>query len=92
MKQGIHTSTAVLPVDNPVNHEEFVSEYPGTSDMDPFWAENVKFFKAWWQNPLKARDQIFTTTADDDCQAGFGPIHGALVEEFNDCKSQQVCG
>jgi hypothetical protein len=49
--KGIHTTTYFFPYLNLTGPKEFVSEYPGTPNVGPYWSENMEFFRAWWEDP-----------------------------------------
>jgi hypothetical protein len=74
--EGIRTTTAVFPWDNPCGHD-FISQFPGAANMDHCWAENMTLFRAWWNDAptLSTRDQEM----EDDLRHGAVGHHEDLT-------------
>jgi hypothetical protein len=87
-KEVIFTSTAVFPWDIPPDVEDFRSKYPGNSNVDPYWTDNLTMFSAWWHDSLAARDKSSTAELDeirDEVSIWGSP------GDLNNCRSHQVC-
>jgi hypothetical protein len=89
--KGIHPNTVVFLSDAVINYGDVVSKLPATLDIDPSRSESMEFFKAWWKNPLTAREQNFASVPKYDGRASSGRLRNALLEEYNDCTKHHVC-
>lgn len=90
-KKDAYTSTAVSKRDTPADQKDLFSDYPATSDVDLYQAEDTGLFRAWWYESPEARDLLFGGGVNGEFHEHVVPVRDDIFQDSHWCESHQVC-